>query len=177
MKMWRCFVIKKNDILINEEIKDKEVRLVAQDGSMIGVVNIEEARKVATEKELDLVKIAPQAKPPVCKVMDYGKHIFEVSKKEKESKKAQKVTNVKEIRLSPSIEDHDFNFKLKKAVNFLKAGDRVKVSVRFKGREIAYSSLGQKVLDKFSQACEEFGTIDKRPRLDGRSMVMFLHPK
>lgn len=177
MKMWRCFVIKKNDILINEEIKDKEVRLVDQDGSMIGVVNIEKAIKVATEKELDLVKIAPQAKPPVCKVMDYGKHIFEISKKEKESKKAQKVTNVKEIRLSPSIEDHDFNFKLKKAVNFLKAGDRVKVSVRFKGREIAYSSLGQKVLEKFSQACEEVGTIDKKPRLDGRSMVMFLHPK
>ena len=175
--MWRCFVIKKNDILINEEIKDKEVRLVDQDGSMIGVVNIEKAIKVATEKELDLVKIAPQAKPPVCKVMDYGKHIFEISKKEKESKKAQKVTNVKEIRLSPSIEDHDFNFKLKKAVNFLKAGDRVKVSVRFKGREIAYSSLGQKVLEKFSQACEEVGTIDKKPRLDGRSMVMFLHPK
>lgn len=177
MKMWRCFVIKKNDILINEEIKDKEVRLVDEDGSMLGVVKIEEARKIVTEKDLDLVKIAPQAKPPVCKVMDYGKYIFEISKKEKESKKAQKITNIKEIRLSPSIEEHDFNFKAKKAIKFLQDGDRVKVSVRFKGREIAYSSIGHTVLDKFYQACEEVGTIDKKPRLDGRSMVMFLHPK
>lgn len=177
MKIWRCFVIKKNDVLINEEIKNKEVRLVDSDGSMIGIVGIEEAKKVANEKDLDLVQIAPQAKPPVCKVMDYGKYIFEIAKKEKESKKAQKVTNVKEVRLSPSIEDHDFNFKVKKALKFLKSGDRVKVSVRFKGREIAYSSLGQNVLNKFSQACEEVGTVDKKPKLDGRSMVMFLHPK
>lgn len=144
---------------------------------MLGIVAIAEAQNLAASKNLDLVKIAPQATPPVCKIMDYGKYIFEVSKKEKVSKKTQKVTSVKEIRLSPSIEDHDFNFKLKNALKFLKDGDRVKISVRFKGREIAYAAIGETVLLKFAQACEEYGTMDKKPKLDGRSMIMFLQPK
>jgi translation initiation factor IF-3 len=174
---WRCFIIKKNDILINEEIKDKEVRLVDSDGSMLGIVKLAEAQQLAAAKTLDLVKIAPQAEPPVCKIMDYGKYLFEISKKEKESKKSQKVTSMKEVRLSPSIEDHDFNFKVKNAIKFLKEGDRVKVSVRFKGREIAYSTAGRTVLKKFAESCTEFATIEKEPKLDGRSMIMFLQPK
>lgn len=171
------FFIKKNDILINDEIKDKEVRLIDSDGSMVGIVKLTEAKHIALSKNLDLVKIAPQANPAVCKVMDYGKYLFEISKKEKESKKSQKITNMKEVRLSPSIEDHDFNFKVKNAIKFLKEGDRVKVSVRFKGREIAYATTGKTVLSKFAESCSEYGTIDREPKLDGRSMIMFLLPK
>jgi translation initiation factor IF-3 len=170
-------VIKKNDSSINNEIKEKEIRLIDSDGTMIGIIETEEAQKMALAKNMDLVKIAPQAAPPVCKIMDYGKHVFEVAKKEKESRKSQKITAIKEVRLSPSIEDHDFNFKVKNAMKFLKEGDRVKVSVRFKGREIAYASLGETVLTKFAQACDEVATIDKKPKLDGRNMSMFLQPR
>lgn len=144
---------------------------------MIGVVPITQAQQAAIDKNLDLVKIAPQAEPPVCKVMDYGKYLFDIAKKEKESKKAQKITTVKEIRLSPKIEQHDFSFKLKNAIKFLKDGDRVKVSIRFKGREIAYTSLGEGVLKRFAEECSEFGVVEKKPKLDGRSMTMFLQPQ
>ena len=163
--------------MINEEIRDKEIRLIDWDGNMIGIISTKEAQKMAIDKELDLVKIAAQADPPVCRIMDYGKYVFEVSKKEKEAKKNQKVLTIKEIRVSPSIEDHDFNFKVKNACKFLKAGDKVKVSVKFKGREMNYTSLGTAVLEKFAHDVEEVGVVEKRPKMEGRNMIMILNPK
>lgn len=169
--------INKNESLINEEIKDKEIRLINADGSMFGITTPKEALKMAVSLNLDLVQIAPQANPPVCKIMDYGKFLFEQSKKEKEARKNQKVINIKEIRLSAGIEDHDFNFKVKNACKFLKDGDKVKVSVRFRGREMNYTSLGESTLDKFADAVKDFGIVEKKPKLEGRSMHMILNPK
>jgi len=169
--------IGKNELLINDEIRDKEVRLIDSEGNMIGVVLAKEAFDMANEKNLDLVKIAPQAAPPVCKIMDYGKYLFELSKKEKEARKNQKVVILKEIRISAGIEEHDFDFKVKNAVKFLKEGDKVKVSIRFRGREMNYTSLGADKLEKFAVAVEEFGVVDKKPRLEGRSMIMTINPK
>lgn len=163
--------------MLNEEIRDKEVRLIDSDGAMIGVVPIKEAQKMATSKNLDLVKIAPQAAPPVCKIMDYGKYMFELAKKEKEAKKNQKVISIKEVWIKPTIEDHDFGFKAKNAYKFLKDGDKVKVSVRFRGREMNYTSLGEQVLNKFADAVAEVGTVERKPKLEGRSMIMILNPK
>lgn len=163
--------------MINEEITDKEIRLVSDDGSMLGVVSSVEAKSMAAAKNMDLVKISPNAVPPVCKIMDYGKFIFEKAKKEKEARKKQKVISIKEIRLSPTIEEHDFNFKIKNAIKFLNEGDKVKVSVRFRGREINYSAAGRKTLDKFAEAASEAGSIDKPAKLEGRNMVMILNPK
>lgn len=171
------FSISKNELMINEEITDKEVRLVDDDGTMIGVVTSVEAKRMAEAKTLDLVKISPNAAPPVCKIMDYGKFIFEKAKKEKEAKKKQKIVSIKEIRLSPTIEEHDFNFKTKNALKFLNEGDKVKVSVKFRGREINYSSVGLKTLQRFAAAVEEVGQIEKPARLEGRNMVMVLNPK
>ena len=136
---WRCFSISK-EVMINEEIRDKEVRLIDSDGSQLGIVNAKEAQKIAYSKNMDLVKIAPQAKPPVCKIMDYGKYKFEAAKKEKEARKNQKVVAIKEVRLSPSIDDHDFQTKARNAIKFLSSGDKVKVSVRFRGRELHHAS-------------------------------------
>jgi translation initiation factor IF-3 len=144
---------------------------------MIGVVPTREAQALANQKSLDLVKIAPQAAPPVCKIMDYGKYVFELAKKEKEAKKNQKIISLKEVRLTPSIEDHDFSFKLKNAQKFLKEGDKVKVSVRFRGREMNYTALGEKLLEKFANEVAELGTPDKRPKLEGKNMVMIINPK
>jgi translation initiation factor IF-3 len=163
--------------MINEAIRDKEVRLIDADGSMIGVVTGKEAQELASKKNLDLVKIAPQANPPVCKIMDYGKHMFELAKKEKEARKNQKVINVKEVWIKPKIEEHDLNVKLKNAQKFLKGGDRVKVTVRFRGREMNYTSLGQEVLKKFAQGLEEVCEVERRPKLEGRNMIMILNPK
>jgi translation initiation factor IF-3 len=163
--------------MINEEIRDKEVRVIDSDGSMLGVMPIQEAQKLATTKNLDLVKIAPQAVPPVCKIMDYGKYLFEVAKKEKEARKNQKVTNIKEVWIKPTIEEHDFATKAKNAYKFLKDGDKVKVSVRFRGREMNYTSLGEQVLTKFAEAVTEVGTVERKPKLEGRSMIMILNPK
>lgn len=163
--------------MINEDIRDKEVRLIDSDGSMLGVMPAKEAQKLAISKTLDLVKIAPQANPPVCKIMDYGKYLFELSKKDKESKKNQKIISIKEVRLTPAIEDHDFNFKLKNAYKFLQDGDKVKVSVKFRGREMNHTSLGEKILEKFAQSIEEVGVVDKKPKLEGKSMVMIINPK
>lgn len=163
--------------MINEEIRDREVRLVGPDGEPLGIVSGSDAQRMADEKNLDLVKIAPQAKPPVCKIMDYGKHKFELAKKEKENRKNQKVVDIKEVRLSARIDEHDFNTKLKAAIKFLSAGDKVKVSVRFRGREITHSSLGRDILIKFQQAVEEYGTVDKGIKFEGRSMAMFISPK
>ena len=164
-------------MMINDEIRDKEVRLIDSDGSQLGIVSSKDAKQIAYEKNLDLVKIAPKATPPVCRIMDYGKYKFEAAKKEKEARKNQKTVDVKEIRLSPSIDDHEFNTKLNHAIKFLKGGDRVKVSVRFRGRELHHAQLGEEILKKFAAGVEEVGTVDKMPKLEGRFMNMFVSPK
>ncbi|MBE5039286.1 translation initiation factor IF-3 [Ructibacterium gallinarum] len=163
--------------MINEEIRDKEVRLIGVNGEQLGIVANSVAQAMAEENNLDLVKIAPQAKPPVCKIMDYGKHKFELAKKEKENRKNQKVVGLKEVRLTPNIDDHDFNTKLNQAIKFLKSGDKVKVSVRFRGREITHSALGKDILVRFRDAVGEVGGADKDIKLEGRSMAMILSPK
>ena len=162
---------------INEEILDKEVRLIGDQGEQLGIMPVEEALRIATEHELDLVKIAPGSNPPVCKIMDYGKFRFEQAKKEKEAKKNQRVIEIKEIRMSPGIDTNDFNTKLKNAQKFLNDGDRVKVSVRFRGREMAHTEIGAVLLKDFANQCAEIANMDKAPKLEGRNMSMFLSPK
>ena len=162
---------------INEEILDKEVRLIGDQGEQLGIMSVEEALRIATEHELDLVKIAPGSNPPVCKIMDYGKFRFEQAKKEKEAKKNQRVIEIKEIRMSPGIDTNDFNTKLKNAQKFLNDGDRVKVSVRFRGREMAHTEIGTVLLKDFANQCTEIANMDKAPKLEGRNMSMFLSPK
>lgn len=168
----RCLEIK--ELQINGEIREKEVRLVDDEGNQLGVVSKNQAIDMAISKKLDLVKVAPNAKPPVCRIMDYGKYRYEQEKKEKEARKKQKVINVKELRFSPNIEDHDLNTKANRAIDFLKNGDRVKVSVRFRGREMGHTDLGREVLDKFYNLISEYGVVDKKPKMEGRSLVMFL---
>lgn len=170
-------IISKKDLMINEEIRDKEVRVVDFDGSQLGVMPAGRAMELAMNKNMDLVKIAPQASPPVCKIMDYGKYKFEQAKREKEARKNQKVTEIKEVRLSLKIDTNDFNTKLKNGLKFLRNGDKLKVSIRFRGREMAHPELGTKVMTRFAEACAEEGVVDKIPKLEGRSMVMFITPK
>jgi len=162
---------------INEEITDKEVRMIDEDGTQLGIMTSEEAFKIAVEKELDLVKISPTSNPPVCKIMDYGKYRFEQAKREKEARRHQHIVEVKEIRMSPSIGINDFKVKLNHGQKFLKEGDRLKVTIRFRGREMAHTDIGEKLLKKFAEECTEFGTVDKNPKLEGRHMSMFLTPK
>ena len=162
---------------INEEVLDKEVRLIGDQGEQLGIMSAQEALKIAVERELDLVKIAPGSNPPVCKVMDYGKFRFEQAKKEKEAKKNQRVIEIKEIRMSPGIGENDFNTKLKNGQKFLTDGDRVKVSVRFRGREMAHTEIGEQLLKDFAAKCADIATLDKNPKLEGRNMSMFLSPK
>ena len=162
--------------LINEEIKAKEVRVVSADGAQIGVLSIEKALRMAFEAGLDLVEIAPEGKPPVCKILDYGKYRFEMQKKEKEAKKNQKVVELKEIRLSLNIDTNDFNTKVNQAAKFLQQGHKLKVSIRFRGREMAHTSLGLDVHKRFAEALEGKAVIDKQPKLEGRSMMMFMSP-
>ena len=171
----RCIFIK--ELQINEQIREKEVRVIDSDGTQLGVISLEEALDLAEKQKLDLVNISPNAVPPVCKVMSYGKYKYELTKKEKESKKKQKVINVKEIRLTPNIEEHDLGVKAKNASKFLEDGDRVKVVVKFRGREIGYSEIGQKVLMKFAEMTSDKSTIEKMPKIEGRNMIMFLNPK
>ena len=161
---------------INEEIRDKEVRLIDAGGEQLGIMSAQKALEVAIERGMDLVKIAPQAKPPVCRIMDYGKFRFEQAKREKEARKNQRVMEIKEIRLSPGIDVNDLNVKVGHARRFLKGGDKVKVSVRFRGREVTHSSIGLELLKRFAEQCSEFGTIEKQPKLEGRHMHMFLAP-
>ena len=174
---WRCVRIATANYQINEEIRDKEVRVIGVDGAQLGIMSSAAALEIAEGKDLDLVKIAPGSNPPVCKIMDYGKFRFEQLKKEKEAKKNQKVVEIKEIRMSPSIDTNDFNTKVKSAVKFLNDGNRVKVTVRFRGREMAHTSLGQELLKKFGADCSEIATIAKDAKLEGRNMSMFLSPK
>ena len=171
------FHIGKLEHQLNEEIRDKEVRLIGADGAQLGIMSSADAQRLAYEKDLDLVKIAPNAVPPVCKIMDYGKFRFEQMKKEKEAKKNQRVVEVKEVRMSPNIDTNDFNVKLKNAQKFLKEGNRVKVTVRFRGREMAHTSIGEVLLRQFGDSCAEIATVEKNPKLDGRLMTMFLSPK
>jgi translation initiation factor IF-3 len=162
---------------INEEIRDKEIRLIDSDGGQLGIISTEKAMEIALEKKLDLVMISPTANPPVCKILDYGKYRYELQKKEKEAKKKQKTTQIKEIRLSPSIEAHDLTVKANNAIKFLKELDKVKVSLRFKGRERGYTDVGFVVMNKFAEAVAEFGIVEKKPEFEGRSMIMILTPK
>ncbi len=177
LKFWRCFHISKQGHQINEDIRDKEVRLISAEGEQLGIMPTREALKTAEEQELDLVNIAPQAKPPVCRIMDYGKFRFEQEKREKEARKKQHVIEVKEIRMSPGIDVHDLNVKVNKALRFLKSGDKVKVVVRFKGRELAHTNIGRELLVKFAEACSENSSVEANPKLEGRQMIMFLSPK
>ncbi|WP_074349568.1 translation initiation factor IF-3 [Proteiniborus sp. DW1] len=171
----RCLNIK--ELQVNEEIREKEVRLIDVDGEQLGIMSSKKALELADEKKLDLVMIAPNAKPPVCRIMDYGKYKYELAKREKEARKNQKVITVKEIRLTPSIEANDLNVKAKRAIDFLKDDDKVKVTVRFRGREMGHTEKGEEVLRKFAEITSEYGVIDKQPKLEGRNMVMYLNPK
>ncbi len=175
--LWRCFVISKHEIQINEDIRDSELRIVSANGEQLGIMSAKEALDLAAKSDLDLVKIAPQAKPPVCKIMDYGKYRFEQAKREKEARKNQKIIDTKEVRLSLNIDTHDFNTKLNNALKFLKHGDKVKVSIRFRGREMGHSEFGYDIMNRFSEACSEYATISKPAKLEGRNMLMFLAPK
>lgn len=165
------------DHLINEEIEAPEVRLISDTGEQLGIVSNEEAQKAAEEKSLDLVMIAPGSKPPVCKIMDYGKYRFEQSKREKEARKNQHVVEVKEIRMSPSIGENDFNTKLRSGQKFLADGNRLKVTIRFRGREMAHTNIGEQLLKDFAEKCADVATMDKNPKLEGRNMSMFMSPK
>ncbi len=163
--------------LLNEEIREPEVRLISEEGEQLGVMSSQQALEIAEERELDLVLISPQAKPPVCRLMDYGKYRFEQTKKEKEARKNQRIIEVKEIRMSPSIGENDFNTKLKNGQKFLMDGDRLKVTIRFRGREMAHTNIGEELLTNFAAQCAEIATLDKNPKLEGRNMFMFLSPK
>ena len=162
---------------LNEDIRDREVRLIGSDGEQLGIMSSAEALRIADEQNLDLVKISPQAKPPVCKLMNYGKFRFEQSKREKEARKNQHVVEIKEIRMSPGIDVGDFNTKLRNAQKFIADGNRVKVSVRFRGREMAHTDLGRDLLNRFAQQCAETANLEKSARLEGRMMSIFLAPK
>ena len=163
--------------MINEEIRAKELRVIDTDGNQLGIMSRSEALELSDEKKLDLVCIAPKANPPVCKILDYGKYKYELQKKEKEAKEKQKTTQVKEIRLSTFIEDHDIMVKAKTGSKFLKDGDKLKVSLRFRGREKDYVARGMEVMDKFAEAVSDVGSIDKKPSFEGRSLTMILTPK
>ncbi|WP_213585280.1 translation initiation factor IF-3 [Paenibacillus sp. J2TS4] len=165
------------DHLVNEEIRVREVRLIGADGEQLGIKPTREALQIAADANLDLVSVAPTAKPPVCRIMDYGKYRYEMQKKEKEARKNQKVVDIKEVRFSASIEEHDFQTKLRNVLKFLKDGDKVKCSVRFRGREITHAQIGQKVLERVAAEAESLCSVERKPRLEGRSMIMILSPK
>ena len=165
------------EAMINEEIRAKELRVIDTDGAQIGIMSRDEALAMSEEKKLDLVCISPKANPPVCKILDYGKYKYELQKKEKEAKKKQKTTQVKEIRLSTFIEDHDIMVKAKTGSKFLKDGDKLKVSLRFRGREKDYVAKGMDVMNKFAEAVSDVGEMDKKPKFEGRSLTMILTPK
>lgn len=171
----RCTTI--TDLIINEQIRDREVRLIGDDGAQLGIVSGKDALKLADEKKLDLVKISPTAKPPVCKIMDYSKYKFDQAKKEKEARKKQKTVDIKELRLSPNIDKHDVDVKVKKAIEFLKNGDKVKVSVRFRGRELGHTDVARVIFDDFVAQINEYGVVEKPPKMEAKSMAMFLAPK
>lgn len=173
--IWRCIHI--NEPMINEEIRDREVRLISADGEQLGVMPTRQALEMAEQAGLDLVKIAANAQPPVCKLMDYDKHRYEQSKRERDLRKNQRVVTLKEVQLSATIEENDVQTKFRNAVKFLQDGDKVKVSIRFRGRQIAHADIGMKIMQDFASRIEEYGTIERRPMLEGRHMIMILGPK
>lgn len=174
---WRCLTISNKELQINEEIRDREVRVVGSDGSQLGVMPVAAALEKAYALNLDLVKIAPQATPPVCKIIDYGKFRFEQAKRDKEAKKNQHIVDIKEIRLSLNIDTHDFETKVSHATRFLKEGDKVKVSIRFRGREMGHPEQGHTIMRSFAAALAEIANVEKPAKLEGRSMLMFLVSK
>ena len=169
--------IAKLDHQLNEEIRDKEIRLIGADGAQLGIMSSAQANAMAEEQGMDLVKISPNATPPVCKIMDYSKFCFDQKKREKEARKNQHVIEVKEIRMSPGIGENDFNTKLKNGQKFLQGGDRLKVTIRFRGREMAHTNIGEQLLRDFAAKCADIANLDKQPKLEGRNMSMFLSPK
>ena len=173
---WRCFTIKQ-ELPINGQIKEKEVQLIGAEGEKIGVISIDEALKYAEEKNLDLVLVSPNSKPVVCKLMNYGKYKFEQAKKEKESRKNQKTVELKEIRVTPNIGDHDFSFKSKNARTFLESGNKVKFTVRFRGRELNNTKAGEIVLNKFIEDLSDISTVEKKPFLEGKTIFLILTKK
>ena len=172
---WRCTTI--SELMINEQIRDREVRLIGENGEQLGIMSAREAMKLAEEAELDLVKIAPTAKPPVCKIIDYGKYRYELARKEKEARKKQKVVELKEIRLSPNIDSNDLNTKMNAAKKFLSKGDKVKITLRFRGREMAHMNASKHILDDFAESLAEVAVVEKAPKVEGRSISMVLAEK
>lgn len=166
-----------SDLMINEQIRDKEVRLIGEDGEQLGVMSSREAQKLADEAGLDLVKIAPAAKPPVCKIVDYGKFRYEQTRKEKEARKKQRIIEVKEIRMSPNIDTNDLNTKVNAARKFLEKGDKVKITLRFRGREMTHMQSSKHILEDFADALSEIAVVEKAPKVEGRNMTMFLAEK
>lgn len=177
ISIWRCTVINNKDYKVNEDIRDKEIRVIGSDGSQLGILATKDALEKAYDEDKDLVMIAPNAQPPVCKIMDFGKFLFEQSKREKEAKKNQKVMDVKEVKMSSTIDTHDFETKVNQASKFLKNGDRLKVEVRFRKRTVAHPQFGEELLKKFAAAVSEIGVVDKQPKMEGRSFVMYVSPK
>ncbi len=173
--LWRCKTI--SELMINEQIRDREIRLIGENGEQLGVMPTKEAMRLAKEAELDLVKIAPTAKPPVCKIIDYGKYRYELVRKEKEAKKKQKVIEVKEVRLSPNIDVNDLNTKVSAARKFIQKGNKVKVTLRFRGREMAHVQSSRHILDDFAKELEDIAVVDKPAKMEGRSIMMFLTEK
>ena len=173
--IWGCTTI--SDLMINEQIRDKEIRLVGSNGEQLGIMSAKEALKMAVEAELDLVKIAPNAKPPVCKIIDYGKFRYEQARKEKEARKKQKTIEIKEVRLSPNIEENDLNTKISAARKFLTKGDKVKVTLRFRGREMSHMANSKHILDDFAQSLSDIAVVEKPPKVEGRTLTMFLTEK
>ena len=173
---WRCFNIKQEQ-LINDQIRAKEVQVISETGEKLGTMDTRKAIDIAFEKNLDLVLVVPNGNPPVCKIMNYGKYKFEQAKKEKEAKKKQKVTELKELRITPNTEEHDFNFKVKNARKFLQDGCKVKITVRFRGRELNYVKLGENILNKFIEELSDIATPDKKPLLEGKNMFIILQNK
>ena len=174
---WRCVPIASKELQINDQIRDAQVRVIDADGSQLGLMSAREALQAAEERDLDLVKIAPTAVPPVCRIMDYGKYRFEQAKKEKDARKNQRVVETKEIRLSLNIDVADFNTKARHAIRFLQDGDKVKASIRFRGREMGHPELGIEIMQRFAEACVEAGNVEKPAKMEGRNMLMFLAPK
>ena len=177
-QFWRCIIISSKELAINEEIKFKEVRTISNDGSQLGIIPVSKALEAAYAVDLDLVCISPNAQPPVCKIMDYGKYRFEQAKREKEAKKNQKVMDVKEIRLiGVGIDTHDFETKGNHAIRFLKDGNKVKFSIRFRGRELGHPEIGLELMGRFAEYCAEYSVVEKAAKIEGRNMFMFLTPK
>ena len=169
--------ISKQELQINVQIRDKELRVIDADGTQLGIMSLRQALEIAEQKNLDLVKIAPQANPPVCKIIDYGKYRFEQAKREKEARKNQRVVEIKEVRLSLNIDTHDFETKRNHALRFISEGNKVKVSIRFRGREMGHPELGQEIMQRFAGAMSEVANVEKPAKLEGRTMLMFLAPK